>query len=87
MNHGVSQLEMRSSQPEIVHETYYYALPSQKPDALRVTTAHYTINELFNGHFPSENKTTQRKKKTFDCVDHIVSISHSAKRDLIKLLA
>jgi glycosyltransferase involved in cell wall biosynthesis len=85
LSHGVSQFQIKSWQPDIVHETYYSALPTLKANTLRVTTVYDMIHELFNGQFPSQDKTTQWKKKTFDRVDHIISISHSTKKDLIEL--
>lgn len=85
LNHGISQIQMKSWQPDIIHETYYSALPTLKTDAVRITTVHDMIHELFSDQFSSRDKTTQWKKKTFDRVDHIISISHNTKRDLIKL--
>lgn len=85
LNHGISQIQMKSWQPDIIHETYYSALPTLKTNAVRVTTVYDMIHELFADQFSPRDKSTQWKKATFERVDHIISISHSTKRDLIEL--
>ena len=40
LNHGISQVQMNSWQPDIIHETYYSALPTLKTDAVRVTSVY-----------------------------------------------
>jgi len=42
------------------------------------------IHELFCDQFSPRDKTTQFKKSTFKRVDHIICISQSTKRDLMK---
>jgi len=86
LNHGFSQSKMKVWRPDIIHETYYSALPTCKTNSIRVTSVYDMIHELFGAQFSKHDKTTYRKKTTFDRVDHIVSISHSTKRDLIKIL-
>ncbi|HHQ4645944.1 TPA: glycosyltransferase family 4 protein [Aeromonas veronii] len=85
LNHGISQVQMKSWQPDVIHETYYSSLPTLKTNALRLTTVYDMIHELFAGQFSPRDKTTKWKKTTFNRVDHIISISHSTKRDLIEL--
>lgn len=85
LNHGISHIQIKFRQPDIIHETYYSALPTLKTDAVRVTSVHDMIHELFSDQFSPRDKTTQWKKKTFERVDHIISISHSTKKDLIEL--
>lgn len=85
LNHAFSQLQMKSWKPDIIHETYYSSLPTLKSNALRVTTVYDMIHELFADQFSPRDNTTQCKKSTFDRVDHIISISHSTKSDLIEL--
>ena len=85
LNHGISQVQMEFWQPDIIHETYYSALPTLKTDTVRVTSVYDMIHELFSDQFSPRDKTTQWKKTTFERVDHIISISHSTKRDLIEL--
>lgn len=85
-NHGMSQIQMKSWQPDIIHETYYSALPTLNTNAVRFTSVYDMIHELFSHQFSSRDKTTQWKKEAFERVDHIISISHSTKKDLIKIL-
>lgn len=85
VNHFNSQIQMKSWQPDIIHETYYSALPTLKASAVRVTSVYDMIHELFSDYFSASDATTQEKKSTFSRVDHIISISHSTKRDLIDL--
>ena len=85
LNHGVSQVQMKSWRPDIIHETYYSSLPRLKTDAVRVTSVYDMIHELFSDQFPKRDKTTEWKKSTFSRVDHILSISESTKHDLIEL--
>jgi len=85
LNHGISQAQMKLWQPDIIHETYYSALPVLNTKAVRVTSAYDMIHELYRDQFPNRDRTTQWKKKTFSRVDHILSISHSTKKDLVEL--
>lgn len=85
LNHGIGQVKMYSWQPDIIHETYYSAWPTLRSDALRVTTVYDMINELYSDQYSAHAKTTKLKKATFERVDHIISISHSTKNDLVNL--
>lgn len=87
LNHSLNQFRIKIDNPNIIHETYYSSLPTVKTKAFRVTSVYDMIHELFNSEFSPNDKTTQRKKKTFDRVDHIISISNSTKRDLIELFS
>jgi len=85
LNHGISQAQMKLWQPDIIHETYYSLLSRLSTNAVRVTTAHDMIHELYSEQFLKRDRTTQWKKNTFSRVDHILSISHNTKKDLIEL--
>lgn len=85
INHAISQTLMKSWRPDIIHETYYSGLPTFKTNAVRVTTVYDMIHELFAEQFSKSDNTTLWKKATFQRVDHIISISHSTKRDLVEL--
>ena len=85
LNNRISQLQMSEFQPEIIHETYYSALPTFKTHAVRVSSVYDMIHELFRYQFPRYDKTTELKKKTFERVDHIISISESTKQDLVRI--
>jgi glycosyltransferase involved in cell wall biosynthesis len=85
LNHGISQVQMKLWQPDIIHETYYSALPVLNTKAVRVASVYDMIHELYRDQFSKRNKITQWKKNTFSRVDHILSISHSTKKDLVEL--
>jgi glycosyltransferase involved in cell wall biosynthesis len=85
LNHGISQVQMKLWQPDIIHETYYSTLPVLNTKAVRVASVYDMIHELYRDQFSKRNKITQWKKNTFLRVDHILSISHSTKKDLVEL--
>jgi glycosyltransferase involved in cell wall biosynthesis len=84
LNHVLTQVQINSWGPDIVHETYYSSLPTLGSKVMRVTTAYDMIHEIFPDDFPVNDRTTDHKKRTFERVDHIISISHSTKRDILK---
>lgn len=84
LNHALTQVQINRWGADIVHETYYSSLPKLGSKVMRVTTAYDMIHEIFPDDFPVNDRTTDHKKRTFDRVDHIISISHSTKRDLLK---
>lgn len=72
-------------QPDIVHQTYYLKTSHPKKVAPTIVTAHDMVHELFPESFKSNDKTTERKRKAFANADHIISVSHNTKQDLIGL--
>ena len=84
-NHGFTQLQLPRWKPDIIHETYYSQLPVLKTNAVRLTTVHDMIHELYASMLSSKDITSSLKKKTVSRVDHIISISENTKRDLVKL--
>jgi glycosyltransferase involved in cell wall biosynthesis len=84
LNHVFTQVQINSWGADIVHETYYSSLPTLGSKVMRVTTAYDMIHEIFPEDFPVNDRTTHHKKRTFERVDHVISISHSTKRDLLK---
>lgn len=85
-NHYLANLQINKWQPDIVHETYYSAIPKWKIKAPLVTTAHDMIHEIYPKMFSALDTTTNRKRKTFERVEHIISVSHNTKSDLIEIL-
>ena len=85
LNHAVCQVQTKLWQPDIIHETYYSTLPLLNTKAIRVATVYDMIHELYPNQFANPHRTTQWKKETFSRVDHIISISHSTKKDLIEI--
>lgn len=84
-NHVVNQFQFNSWKPDIIHETYYSSLPSFfSSSSANVTTVYDMIHELFPVQFPLSDNTSSAKRKSLERVDHIISISESTKRDLIR---
>ena len=84
-NHYLANVQINHWQPDIVHETYYSFMPSPKTSLPRVTTVYDMIHELYPQMFSSRDNTTNWKRKTFERVEHIISISQSTKNDLIDI--
>jgi glycosyltransferase involved in cell wall biosynthesis len=85
LNSMIGHFQIKSWKPDIIHETYYSSLPTFKSDVVRITSVYDMIHELFSNQFLSSDTTTLYKKKTIERTDHIISISHSTKNDLMKL--
>ena len=85
LNNMINHVQIKSWQPDIIHETYYSVLPTFKSDVVRITSVYDMIHELFSDQFSPLDITMHSKKKTIERADHIISISHSTKNDLIKL--
>ena len=85
INHCISQMQMKSWSPDLIHETYYSSMPRLNNNAIKITTAFDMIHELFKSSFPKSDQTSMMKKKTFQRVDHIISISKNTKKDLVEI--
>jgi len=84
-NHYLVEYQVNHWQAELVHETYYSFMPEPKASVPRITTVYDMINELYPQMVPTKDNTTGWKRKTFERVEHIISISHSTKKDLMEL--
>ena len=84
-NHYWSNYQLSVWKPQVIHETYYSIVPFASKRIPRIITALDMIHELFSGMFNKNDTVTQRKKNAFKRADHIISISHSTKKDLIEL--
>jgi len=84
-NHYLANAQINHWQADIVHETYYSFMPDPKSSTARVTTVYDMIHELYPQMFSARDHTTEWKRKTFDRVEHIISISHSTKKDLVEI--
>lgn len=85
-NYYLASYQINHWQPDVIHETYYSFMPSPKASVPRVTTVYDMIHELYPRMFYSWDRTSDWKRKTLDRVEHIISISHSTKKDLIDIL-
>mgnify|MGYP000149602777 CR=1 FL=1 len=83
MNQHFTDYQMRQWKPNVIHETYYSASKNNLNNTPRVVTAHDTVHELFSKSFNKNDNITERKIIAFNRADHIISISHNTKKDLI----
>lgn len=72
--------------PDILQETYYSKSSTTVPGAARVVTVHDMIHELFSKEFSNADRTPERKRTAVARCDHVICISESTKRDLVKIL-
>lgn len=84
-NHYLSQLSLRSNSPDILHETYYSPKVVSRAAKGRVITVYDMIHEKYPDDFSSTDATTQYKRLALARADHVISISHSTKKDLCEL--
>jgi glycosyltransferase involved in cell wall biosynthesis len=70
---------------DIVHETYYSMRPIGK-GRRRVVTLHDMIPELFPAQFAVHGHLRQAKLAAVRRADHVICVSESTKRDLLRLL-
>ena len=84
-NHYWLNYQINAWKPQVIHETYYSIVSSTSKRIPRIVTALDMIHELFSGMFNKNDPITRRKKNAFKRVDHIISISHNTKKDLIEL--
>lgn len=87
INHCLSQLSLRFSSPDIVHETYYSPKVVSRATKGRVVTVHDMIHEKCHGDFSSTDPTSQHKRLAVARADHVICISHSTKKDLCELFS
>jgi len=83
-NHYWSNYQISVLRPQVIHETYYSNFIHNLNNVPRIVTVHDIIHELFSETFNKSNIITQRKISTFNRADHIISISHNTKKDLIE---
>ena len=84
-NHYLTEYQIKSWHPQVIHETYYSNFSYSSNCTPRVVTAYDMIHELFSKEFNKNDLITQRKINSFKRADHIISISHNTKKDLIEI--
>jgi len=84
-NHFLSQLSLRCNSPDILHETYYSPKVVSRAAKRRVITMYDMIHEKYPDDFSPTDATTQYKRLALARADHVISISHSTKKDLCEL--
>ena len=86
-NHYLTEYQIKSWRPQVIHETYYSNFSNFSNYAPRIVTAYDLIHELFPKEVKAKKNDliTQRKINSFKRADHIISISHNTKKDLIEI--
>ena len=80
----LSQHSIRRFRPDILHETYYSLYDFRPNSARRVLTVYDLIHERYPELFDNSAGTILPKKKASNRADHVVCISESTRRDLVK---
>lgn len=83
-NHYLTNHQIQQWRPDLIHETYYSISNSTSNKLPRIVTAYDMVHELFPKQFKNKEHITQKKISTFNRADHIISISHNTKKDLVK---
>lgn len=87
VNLSVSRLLLKRLQPDIFHETYY-SMHSQSVSAPRILTVYDMIHERFPAQFHGPDlEIPALKAAAVARADHLITISHKTRDDLIQFLA
>jgi glycosyltransferase involved in cell wall biosynthesis len=87
VNEAVSRFFLRPRQNvDIFHETYFSKADNCPRSAKRVITVYDMVHEKFPESFAVWDKTRENKAYAVNRADHVICISESTQRDLIKLL-
>lgn len=70
---------------DIIHPTFYDPYVLKRKKGRVVVTVYDMIHELFPELFSKHDHETENKKKLLYQADHIIAISESTKRDILKL--
>jgi glycosyltransferase involved in cell wall biosynthesis len=82
-NHYLTNYQIQQWNPDLIHETYY-SIFKPTNNLPRIVTAYDMVHELFPKQFKKNELVTQKKISTFNRADHIISISHNTKKDLVE---
>lgn len=86
LNRTLARPLIRSFRPQVVHETYYPALPTTPAGACSIITVHDMIHEKFPATIPNHDHTARHRASAVARADRIICISHATKQDLVDLL-
>ena len=76
---------MKAKKCDIFHPTYYNPYMLGATNAKVVVTVYDMIHELMPEHFTDDTMVVPNKKAMLYGADHIIAISESTKRDILKL--
>jgi glycosyltransferase involved in cell wall biosynthesis len=82
----LSRVDIRRYKPQIVHETYFSNLSSTPQNARCIITVHDMIHERFSSAFPSNDPTSEWKRKSIKRADHVICVSENTKQDLLEFI-
>lgn len=85
-NDLVCSATLRSSRPDILHETYYCRRDGGPKGIKRVITVYDMIHELFPQHFSTTDETSEIKRLSISRADHVICISENTRNDLVNIL-
>lgn len=71
--------------PTHIHQTYFYEVLKPVSKATRIVTVYDMTHELFPEQFPAPRRTSRAKRRAVNTADHVICISESTKRDLVRL--
>jgi glycosyltransferase involved in cell wall biosynthesis len=74
----------RVSRPALIHRTFYKPLPTPAGVPV-VVTVFDMIHELFSSEFRADDATLHFKRRSVESADHVLCISQSTARDLMRL--
>ncbi len=86
LDHRVSKKALRKGDFDIFHPTYYYPYfldrLAGKPFVL---TVYDMTHEIMPRSFPPDNPTARHKKMLAERAERVIAISHSTKKDLVRI--
>ena len=88
LNRLLSPLAISKFCPDIIHHTFFDNFNYSSSSAKHVVTVYDMVDELLPHLYPYQSRSKSliyKKKKVIAKADHIFSISHNTKQDLLKL--
>jgi glycosyltransferase involved in cell wall biosynthesis len=93
LRHGLSLMgnaaeffvQASRERPTHIHQTYYYELLRPLGGAAQILTVYDMTHELYPDQTTSPGRVSRAKRRAVARADHVISISESTKRDLVRL--
>lgn len=70
---------------DIIHQSYYFDNFNLAPKVPRIVTVYDMIHEIFPEQFKKAHLTSRAKYRACQEANHIITISHSTKSDLVEI--
>lgn len=84
INNIMSGYQMKHFKPDVVHKTYFFGNTPAPKGTPCVVTVYDMIHERFSDLFPRNDQTSHMKEEAVKNADHVICISKSTQRDLIR---